>query len=106
MKTTRHLRIAGFLGIIGIFLYAPAADPGRALAQHVGHGGAPQPPARQPAKAQAPVKSEAEEAPLVEVPARASAPVTVNVSPALDPIRVSAPAPPFTVPVKLPPVAN
>ena len=68
MKTTRHLRIAGFLGIIGIFLYAPAADPGRALAQHEGHGGAPQPPARQPAKAQAPVKSEAEEAPLVEVP--------------------------------------
>lgn len=60
--------------LAGFFL-AGATDRS-ALAQHAGHGGAPQTQAQQPSKAQPreqakeqpPVKSEAEEAPTVEIP--------------------------------------
>ncbi len=58
----------------GFFL--AGAEGRTVLAQHAGHGGAPQTQAQQPAKAQPkgqakeqpPVKSEAEEAPTVEIP--------------------------------------
>lgn len=60
--------------LAGFFLAGAADRP--AQAQHAGHGGAPQTQAQQPAKAQPkqqakeqpPVKSEAEEAPTVEIP--------------------------------------
>jgi len=64
MKTSRSLILT--ITLAGLFL---VGAPGRtALAQHAGHGGAPQPQAQQPAKAQPPAKSESEEVPTVEIP--------------------------------------
>jgi Cu(I)/Ag(I) efflux system membrane fusion protein len=58
MKTSRSLILT--ITVAGFFLVGATGRP--VLAQHAGHGGAPQP------KAQSPAKSEPEEVPTVEIP--------------------------------------